>query len=120
MDWSKWLVTLQPAGILAVAGIVDLINDLAFTRPAKILLILSLVCVIIFTVIAATFALSGLPGVIERLPSTANDKKNIYDMRVYWGGRIRVWQTVFGEHLFFVLGIIFFSAFLCTTIASHK
>lgn len=58
-----------------------------------------------------------MPSVIERLPSTAPDEKGIYDMSVYW--HFRVWQIVFVEHLFFVLGIILFSSLLCISI-THK
>lgn len=113
IDWSKWLVTLQPAAILAIAGVVNL-DPSALSLTERTLLIVSLACVVI-SLLAATFALGGLPSVIERLPSTAPDEKGIYDMSVYW--HFRVWQIVFVEHLFFVLGIIFFSLFLCISIA---
>lgn len=83
----------------------------------KTLLILSLVSVVI-SLLAATFTLGGMPTVIERLPSKEPDENGLYDMSVY--GHLRVWQVVFVEHLFFVLGILFFSAFLCISIAGHK
>jgi hypothetical protein len=117
MDWSKWLVTLQPAAILAISGVVKFGRQPTLDLTAKTLLILSLASVVI-SLLAATFALGGLPSVIERLPSTAANEKGIYDMSVYW--HFRVWRIVFVEHLFFVLGILFFSAFLCISIAGQK
>ncbi len=117
MDWSKWLVTLQPAAILAISGVVKFGPDPALGCRGRTLLILSLASVVI-SLLAATFALGGLPTVIERLPSIAADEKGIYDMSVY--EYFRVWQIVFVEHLFFVLGIVFFSFFLGFSIAGHK
>jgi hypothetical protein len=115
MDWSKWLVTLQPAAILAVSGIMNYDQKIILNQTSKTLLILSLGCSVI-SLLAATFAMGGLPSVIERLPSTLKDEKGIYDMRIYWNGRIRVWHMVFAEHFFFVLAIIFLSVFLCVLI----
>jgi hypothetical protein len=117
MDWSKWLVTLQPAAILAISGVVKFGSELTLGCSGRTLLILSLASVVV-SLLEATFALGGLPTVIERLPSTAADERGIYDMSVY--GLFRVWQIVLVEHLFFVLGIAFFSTFLCISIARHK
>lgn len=114
MDWSKWLVTLQPAAILVISGVVKFSPTPDFGWIGKTLLIISLASVVV-SLLAATFTLGGLPTVIERLPSTKSDENGIYDMSVY--GSFRVWQLVFVEHLFFVLGILFFSVFLCVSIA---
>lgn len=117
MDWSKWLVTLQPAAILAISGVVKFDQEPALGPGGKTLLILSLASVVI-SLLAATFTLGGMPTVIERLPSRGPEENGLYDMSIY--EHLRVWQVVFVEHLFFVLGIIFFSAFLCISIAHHK
>ena len=129
MDWSKWLVTLQPAAILAISGMVKFGKDPALGPNGRTLLILSLASVVI-SLLAATFTLGGLPTVIERLPSSEPGEKGLYDMSVYghefkvyghsYHLRPRVWHFVFVEHLFFVLGIVFFSTFLCISIAGHK
>jgi hypothetical protein len=115
MDWSKWLMTLQPVAILAVTGVVKLGPTTSISCPQKILLIISLACFVL-SMIAATFALGGLPSIIERLPSNAPDERGIYDMSVYF--HFRLWQIVFIEHLFFVLGILFFSCFVAILIAT--
>jgi hypothetical protein len=117
MDWSKWLVTLQPAAILAISGVVKFGPEPALVFGGRTLLVLSLASVVI-SLLAATFTLGGLPTVIERLPSSAADEKGIYDMSVY--GQFRLWQFVFVEHLFFVMGIVFFSFFLAFSIAGYK
>jgi hypothetical protein len=117
MDGSKWLVTLQPAAILAISGVVKFGPEPLLGPTGKTLLILSLASVVI-SLLAATFTLGGMPTVIERLPSKEPDENGLYDMSVY--GHIRVWQVVFVEHLFFVLGILFFSTFLCISITKHK
>jgi hypothetical protein len=121
MDWSKWLVTLQPAAILAISGMVKFGREPVPGPAGKTLLILSLASVVI-SLLAATFTLGGLPTVIERLPSIEPGEKGLYDMSVYgrlFYVRLRVWHFVFAEHLFFVLGIAFFSAFLGISIAKH-
>jgi hypothetical protein len=117
MDWSKWLVTLQPAAILGISGVVKFSSESALGATGKTLLILSLASVVI-SLLAATFTLGGMPTVIERLPSQGPDENGLYDMSIY--NHLRVWQVVFVEHLFFVLGIVFFSSFLCMSIANHK
>ena len=91
-------------------------HHVVFSSPEKVLLISSLLCFVL-SLLATTFALGGLPSVNERLQSTAPDEKGIYDMSVYW--HFRVYQIVFAEHLFFVLGVILFSGFLGLSIASR-
>ncbi|QHN03787.1 hypothetical protein FTO74_10685 [Granulicella sp. WH15] len=117
MDWSRWLVTLQPAAILAISGVVKFDQQPTLGPSGKTLLILSLASVVI-SLLAATFTLGGMPTVIERLPSKGPDENGLYDMSIY--NHLRVWQVVFVEHLFFVLGIVFFSVFLCISIVYHK
>jgi hypothetical protein len=125
MDWSKWLVTLQPAAILVISGVVKFGPESSLDRNGKTLLILSLASIVV-SLLAATFTLGGMPTVIERLPSHKPGENSLYDMSVYGSERrdlhLRVWHFVFIEHLFFVLGILFFSVFLCISISNtgHK
>jgi len=72
MDWSKWLVTLEPAAILAISGAVKFGPESVLDPRGKTLLILSLASAVI-SLIAATFTLGGMATVIERLPSKEPD-----------------------------------------------
>jgi hypothetical protein len=112
-EWSKWLVTLQPAAIVAIGALIKLGPEEPLSFAAKVWVITSLLFFVL-SIVAASFVLGALPTMVERLPSSASDEKGVYDMSVYF--IFRLWHLILAEHAFFVLGILSFSVFLCLVI----
>ena len=101
-DWSKWLISLESALIVARIA-------LAKDIPISDIAVVALFCFAL-SILAAAWLLGAVPGAMERIPIRDKEKPNIYAYRQFrdLAIGIPIWVFALSEHLFFAVGLILF------------
>lgn len=101
-DWSKWLISLESALIVARIA-------LATDHPISRIAVWAFFCFAL-SILAAAWLLGAVPGAIEQIPICDKEKPNIYAYRQFqdFAIGIPIWIFALSEHLFFAVGLILF------------
>lgn len=129
VDWSKWIVTLQPVAIAAIGGLVKLNESHGLSFWSRLWVIASIACFLYSILVAATL-LYSMPRAIAKLPLRHN--ASVYGIETHEERHYRVWYNALlincgllkkpftvrtfarAEHLGFLWGIVFFGLFVIT------
>jgi hypothetical protein len=112
-DWSKWLVTLQPATMALLTWLAKHPEHGSLVWRQKASVYFAIFSFGIST-LAASFILGGAPSIVQRIPT---DKiADIHKASIYH--QLTLWHVGCAQHVGFGLGLFFFAAFLCSLILS--
>jgi hypothetical protein len=113
-EWGIWLVTIQTAAIAAVGA---LIADpkLPLTLPQSVLACFA-VALFTISIICTSFLLVSLPGFYARNARYIYADDFGHQKPAFTRFSINLNNSIVGEHLFFVLGIIVFSVFIAVRV----
>lgn len=112
-EWSSTLLVLQTGILAAIGGFIDKDKIKKGNR-----LIITSMFFFSASILMALHVIGTIPWSAQKLPELVAKYKDIYQFPNFLG--IPIWFLAFGQHIFFILAVAFFLAFVIVSLKKNK